>query len=224
MTETLTERTYAVATFADIEPSRRHEHRARYAIREHLDIGAFGVNAYVGEQEGATVIGEHDEQGITASGQEELYVVLKGHATFTVSDEEIDAPKGTLVFVRPGTTRTAVANEAPTWVLAVGGVRGQAYQPPVWETFREFWPLYEAKDYEGALRVLEEGLEERPGAGIGLYNLACVENLIGRSDDALKHLKKAIVADERFVEQARGDADFDSVRDDQRFAALVPAA
>ncbi len=224
MTETLTERTFAVATFADIEPSRHHEHRARYAIREHLDIGAFGVNTYVGEQEGVTVIGEHDEQGITASGQEELYVVLQGHATFTVGEKEVDAPKGTLVFVRPGTKRTAMAKEAPTYVLAVGGVRGEAYQPPAWETFREFWPLYEAKEYEGALRVLEEGLEERPGSGIGLYNLACVECLLGRTDAALTHLKQAIARDERFVEQARGDADFDSLGKDERFAALVPAA
>jgi tetratricopeptide (TPR) repeat protein len=110
-----------------------------------------------------------------------------------------------------------------SYVLAVGGVRGDAYQPPVWETFREFWPLYEAKDYEGALRVLEEGLEERPGAGIGLYNLACVESLLGRTDAAVTHLKQAIARDERFFEQARGDADFDSLRKDERFAALVSA-
>jgi hypothetical protein len=35
--------------------------------------------------------------------------------------------------------------------------------------------------------------------------------------------RNAIAADGRFVDQARGDADFDSLRDDKRFTALVPA-
>ena len=223
MTETLTEHAYA-ATFADMDADTHLEHRARYPVREHFDIGAFGVNAFTADAVDVRVIGEHDELGWASGGHEELYVVLEGRAAFTVADEEIDAPKGTLVFVRPGTKRGAVAKEDGTTILAIGGRRGEAYELPVWESFREFWPLYQAKDYEGAQRVLEEGLEERPGAGIGHYNLACVHNLLGRQDAALKHLKKAIASDERFVEQARGDDDFASLRDDPRFTKLVPAA
>src|SRR5215217_6907910 len=51
---------------------------------------------------------------------EELYVVLTGRATFELGDEETDAPPGTLVFVRTGTVRGAVAAEPETTILAVG--------------------------------------------------------------------------------------------------------
>ena len=46
-------------------------------VREHLGIHAFGVNAFTPEN--GTLINEHDEAG---SGQEELYIVLDGNATF----------------------------------------------------------------------------------------------------------------------------------------------
>ena len=66
-------------------------------VREHLGIHAFGINAYTPGEDG-TLISEHDEAG---SGQEELYIVLDGKATFEVDGETVDAPAGTFVFVAP---------------------------------------------------------------------------------------------------------------------------
>ena len=77
-------------------------------------------------------------------------------------------------------------------------------------------------NFEAALRVIEQGLQEHPDSGLGLYNAACMEALLGHADAALKHLKKAIARDERFLDLARGDADLDALRDDPRFAAIVP--
>ena len=86
-----------------------------------LDIRSFGVNAYVAEEPGVDVIGEHDEVDEGAPQHEELYFVSEGHATFTVNGDEIDAPAGTFVFVRdPAATRKAVATEAGTTVLVIG--------------------------------------------------------------------------------------------------------
>src|SRR5581483_2524905 len=65
-------------------------------VREHFGIGAFGTNAYRAKEAGDAVIGEHSE---VMAKHEELYLVLNGHATFTVNGDEIDAPAGTLVFV-----------------------------------------------------------------------------------------------------------------------------
>jgi mannose-6-phosphate isomerase-like protein (cupin superfamily) len=223
MTETLTERAYTVAKLEDVPSISRHENRRRFEVRDHLGIGAFGVNAYRVDAAEVRVIGEHDETGPASGEHEELYVVLAGRATFTVAEEEVDAPAGTLVFVRPGTKRGAIGQEPGTTVLVIGAGRGKAYAPPPWEPFREFGPHYQAKDYEAALRVIEEGLAEHPDSGLGLYNAACMEALLGRTDASLKHLKKAIARDERFLELARGDEDFDSLRDDPRFAAIVPA-
>jgi len=77
------------------------------------------------------VIEDHDESD---SRHEELYVVLTGRAEFTIGDESFDAPAGTLVAVRdPDLRRVARAGQAQTTVLAVGGTRGQAFEPREWE-------------------------------------------------------------------------------------------
>jgi hypothetical protein len=65
---------------------------------------------------------------------EELFFVATGHAAFRVGDEEIDARAGAFVFVRdPAILRAAVAHEAGTTVLAVGGEPGAPYSVSPWE-------------------------------------------------------------------------------------------
>src|SRR4030095_5688846 len=90
-------------------------------VREHLGIQACAINAYTPSEDG-TLISEHDEAG---SGQEELYLVLDGKATFEVDGEAVDAPPGTLVFVRPESRRKATGDGT---VLALGATPGEAYQ------------------------------------------------------------------------------------------------
>ena len=77
--------TWQVARLDDIERRGRD-----IPVREHLGIHAFGINAYTPGEDG-TLINEHDEAG---SGQEELYIVLDGKATFEVDGETFDAPPG----------------------------------------------------------------------------------------------------------------------------------
>jgi hypothetical protein len=106
-------------------------------LRHHLGVGAFGVNAWVAAREGELVIERHDEvpdDPATTNGHEELYVVVRGGARFTVGGEQIDAPAGALVFVSDtGLTREAVATVDDTVVLAVGAARGIAFEPSPWE-------------------------------------------------------------------------------------------
>ena len=88
-------------------------------VRRTLDIGAFGINAYVAPNVGDDVVEEHTERSL---GHEEVYVVLSGRATFTLDDETLDAPAGTLVFIRDvDVRRHARAEEPGTSVLAIGG-------------------------------------------------------------------------------------------------------
>src|SRR3712207_1711218 len=76
-------------------------------VRHHLGVSAFGTNAYVATEAGEVVIEDHDE---TDYGHEELYVVLRGRAEFTLDGETVDARAGTLVFLPdPATRRVAVA-------------------------------------------------------------------------------------------------------------------
>lgn len=103
-------------------------------VRRTLGIRAFGTNAYVADA-GQLVIEEHDERsGTGPGGHEELYVVVRGHARFTIDGEDLDAPAGTLVFLpEPEAVRVATALEDGTLVLAVGAPAGEAYTVPEWE-------------------------------------------------------------------------------------------
>jgi tetratricopeptide (TPR) repeat protein len=184
-------------------------------IRKHLDIGAFGINAWVGDEVGGDIVSEHDEE----NGQEELYFVSSGHATFTLDGEEIDTPAGTLVFVEPPTKRKAVAVEAGTTVMSIGAKAGEAFEVSAWEANAEMYPLYEAGDYEGAAAIIRAALERSPEPSM-YYNLACMEALQGHTEEAFAALEP-IKDEPRFKEMAADDSDFDSLRDDPRFATLL---
>ena len=98
-------------------------------VRFHFGITSFGVNAFTAHQVGDRLINEHDESQ-EHDLQEELYLVQRGRATFELDGERVDAPAGTLVFVRPEVKRTAFAEEPGTTLVAVGGTPGKAYEAP----------------------------------------------------------------------------------------------
>ena len=191
-------------------------------IRRRFGIGAFGVNAWRADEEGGTIIGEHDEK---QAGHQELYTVVGGHATFTVDGEEIDAPAGTLVAITdPDVTRKAVAKEAGTTVLAIGGPAGQAFEPQAWEWNAEAIPFFATGEYDRAKETLLRGLEQNSEAAGILYNLACVESRLGDVDAAHDYLARAIAGFGRFAELAETDDDLEALRADPRWEKLRATA
>jgi hypothetical protein len=185
-------------------------------VRRTLGIQAFGINAYTADKD-ELVVEEHDETGAGAGHHEELYIVVSGRATFTVDGETIDAPTGTLVFLDdPNERRGARAVVDETTVLAIGGVRGQAFRVSPWEFAFASVPAVEAERYDEAKALLLQGLESHPDNTSLLYDLACVEALMGDREAALAHLEAA-VSNPRLREHAQKDRDLDSIRDDPRF-------
>lgn len=83
-------------------------------------------------------------------------------------------------------------------------------------------PLYEAGRYDEAVDRGREVLEEFPHPRI-FYNVACCESLAGRKDDAIGHLRHAIELWEGCRDMAKGDSDFDSLRDEPAFQELLSA-
>jgi mannose-6-phosphate isomerase-like protein (cupin superfamily) len=186
-------------------------------VRHHLGIQAFGVNSWTAKAAGDRIINEHSEE----DDQEELYVVLRGRATFEIDGEKVDAPEGTLLFAKPGVKRTAFAEEDGTTILVVGGEVGKPYEAFGWEVWMPLNALYQAGDYAGAADKGREVIEAYPEYAGPLYNLACCESLAGRTDDAIEHLRQALERSDRFREFAKGDSDLDPIRSDPRFAELV---
>ncbi|MEP6908912.1 MAG: hypothetical protein ABI896_00620 [Actinomycetota bacterium] len=191
-------------------------------VRTHFGISAFGVNAYVANEAGGTLVSEHDEIGQQAGEHEELYFVASGHATFTVNGDEIDAPAGTFVFVRdPAAKRGAIAKEAETAVVIAGGRAGEAFTVSPWERNAPALYYFGTGELEKAIEVLERLREETPDDGGVLYNLACAESLTGKRAQALEHLQIAVEIDPEFRDLAKKDSDFDPIRDDPGYASAV---
>jgi tetratricopeptide (TPR) repeat protein len=186
-------------------------------IRSHFGIEAFGVNSWTSSATGGELINEHDE---VSSGHEELYLVLDGRATFTVDGNEVDAPAGTIVFVdEPATKRKAVAAEPETTVLSIGAKPGEAFKPLGWEWSAKAFPFFRSGEPERAYEILVAANEAHPDAAGVLYNLACAEALLGKQDEALAHLRRAVELFDGFAEIARDDPDFDSIRSHPGFVA-----
>jgi tetratricopeptide (TPR) repeat protein len=208
----VTERDWETARLDELPPS---EGRPQWIpIRRHLGVRAFGVNAWTGD-DGDAVIDAHEEVN---TGHEEMYLVLAGHAEFIVGGETVDAPEGTIVFVRdPATQRAATAKAEGTTILSMGAKPGEAFEKQPWETNSEILPLFDRGDFAGAKEQLVEALAERPDSAPFLYNLACAESQLGEHDAALEHLGRAVELSSQFAGYAQTDSDLEPIRSDPRF-------
>jgi len=188
-------------------------------VRHHFGITSFGVNAWIAREAGARIINEHDES--EPDSHEELYLVLRGRASFEVDGERFDAAAGTFVFVRPGVQRSASGEEPGTTIIAVGGVPGMPYEPGGWELFAPVRPLYEAGDYAEAADRGRELLAGDPPYADLFYNVACCESLAGQNDQAIAHLRRALELSDRTRQFLEGDSDLDPIRHDPAFKELL---
>jgi len=189
-----------------------------HMVRSVLGIESFGINAWRATTAGQQLIGEHDELGQGAGGHEELYLVLSGRARFTLDGEQFPAAAGTVVFVQePAVRRSAVAEEAGTTVLVVGGRPGEPFSVSPWEQSAEALRFWTTGDWSSAIEVLAAQHAEDPANANILYNLACAECRDGRADAALSHLEGAVTLEPRFADSAQDDPDLAAVRGDTRF-------
>jgi hypothetical protein len=184
-----------------------------------LGITAFGATAWTAGAAGDLVINEHDEDD--PSADEELFLVLRGHAVFEIDGDRVDAPAGTLVFAPPRTKRSASAKQDRTTVIALEGTPGKAYQARGWELWAPLAPLYEAGEYAEVADRLGALVVASPQYPMLFFNLACCESLCGRTGDALDHLRHAIEMSEEFRASAKADSDLDPIRDEPAFKQLI---
>jgi hypothetical protein len=116
----------------------------------------------------------------------------------------------------PPPTESGYDHRRHAWVQLPDSIHRE--RPELWDPVK---PLYDAGRYAEAADMGRELLAENPGQGRLTYNLACVESLAGRVDDAVSHLRAAIGVWEGCRDMARGDTDFDPIREDPAFVALI---
>ncbi len=187
-------------------------------LRRRLGFRPFGVNCWTAEAVGAPVIGRHSE----SDGDEELYVVVRGRATFTLDETTVDAPAGTLVHCPPGTSREAIATEPGTVVLAAGAKAGEAWRPHPWEDFHIAFALCAEGRVDDGRALAAEAIASAPEAWQGHYNAACLEVRAGDLDAAFGHLDRACRQDRGAVRRiAPDDDDLVPLHGDPRWQELV---
>ncbi len=187
-------------------------------LRRRLGFRPFGVNVWSADAAGDKLIPPHEED----SGHEELYVVVRGAARFTVDDKIFDAPAGTLIHVKSGTFRTATAAEPATMILVAGGKEGEAFVPGGWENVHIAFALLEAGDAEAGRAVLQEAAVPEEYLWGRHYNVACYDALAGEIDLALEQLQLAVELNrDQVMKWLPHDTDLDPLRDDPRFAELA---
>jgi uncharacterized cupin superfamily protein len=100
-------------------------------VREGLGISAFGVQIL--DFAPGHVTRSHDEAD---SGQEELYVALRGSGELEVAGGEQRLPLDAdhVARVSAGCERLIRCGPEGLRVLCVGGVPGRPYEPPAWTT------------------------------------------------------------------------------------------
>jgi len=210
---------YQILDLAAIEPVPYHarEGEKLLPIQRLTGFRAAGVNGWTGEP-GEKLVPEHDED----SGHEELYVVVRGRATFTVDGNAFDAPAGTLVHLLAGELRAAVAEEPGTIVIAVGATPGEAYVVQGWTSFAVADALRRGGRLGEARVVMQEMLELAPGQWGAPYNVACFEALEGEIDAAFRYLEQAVEIDAQAVRDfAPNDSDLDALHDDPRWRSVI---
>jgi uncharacterized cupin superfamily protein len=98
-------------------------------VRAGLGITAFGANIMDLPPEYSTT--SHDE---AETGQQELYVALRGSGSVDIGDERLPLDADHLVRVDAGTARVLTSGSDGLRVLCVGGVPGGAYEPQDWSS------------------------------------------------------------------------------------------
>ncbi len=101
-------------------------------VRPGLGISAFGANIMDLPPDYSTK--PHDESD---SGQQELYVALRGSGSVDIDGESLPLDAEHLVKVDAGTARVLSSGADGLRVLCIGSIPGGAYEPPEWSSSRE---------------------------------------------------------------------------------------
>jgi len=208
---------YTILSLDEVETAS-HRGSNLIPVRHTLGFRPAGVNAWRADA-GGQLIPPHEED----SGNEELYVVVRGRATFTVGKETAEASAGTLVFVPPEIFRTAVAEEDGTIVFAVGGTVGEAFNAGGWDSFALADTYRQAGRLDDGRAIMRQLIAEKPDYWATSYNAGCFEALAGNADAAFEHLRRAkeLASEEESAQYFREDSDLDPLRDDPRFQELL---
>jgi tetratricopeptide (TPR) repeat protein len=131
------------------------------------------------------------------------------------------------IFLSPDSSMMAIIVKV-SYVLK--GIRETAYvvhlsslrksQAKLWNNVG--MKYYKLKNYEKASKCFEYAVNLYPEYGMAVFNLSCTYSLLGKYEDSLTYLEKAININPGFFrKKAKEDKDFDSIRYTDKFLKLI---
>jgi tetratricopeptide (TPR) repeat protein len=81
--------------------------------------------------------------------------------------------------------------------------------------------FYHIEQFEKAEEYLKNALRIKKAYSPALYDLACVYTKLGKKEEAMGHLRKAIVIDGSLKEQAQKDKDLAPLYEEERFKEII---
>lgn len=100
-------------------------------------------------------------------------------------------------------------------------IAGGQRDPRATELTRQAYEAYLQGDYQRALELDQEAHAVDPEDPVVLYNLACVHALLGKPDEALDWLERAVDGGFHDSQRILDESDFESIRGEARFQELV---
>lgn len=97
-------------------------------VRAGLGVSSFGIQV-IELPPNFDMYPDHDH---SHDEQEEVYTPLSGRATLQVGDSSFELEPGVFARVGPGEKRKLITGESGARLLCLGGVPGEAYEPPAW--------------------------------------------------------------------------------------------
>ncbi|MCB9857426.1 MAG: dienelactone hydrolase family protein [Phycisphaerales bacterium] len=108
------------------------------------------------------------------------------------------------------------------WTFAASGAQQLRADEPTYNELRQqFESAYADKDYQKALDASKKLHEARPKIVAHIYNIACMNCLLGNKDEAYKWLDKLADSDFKDAEYLAEDADFRTMQAEKRFREIV---
>jgi hypothetical protein len=118
----------------------------------------------------------------------------------------------------PSPTESGYDSRRHPWVGLPPSVQLSA--PELW--WESAQPLYADGRYAEAAAKGRELIQLRPDQAYVMFNTACCESRAGETAEAIEHLRRAIAIWDGCREMAEHDSDFDAIRHEPAFRALVP--
>ena len=210
-------KTYAIARLDEIDALPDWSYRYR-PVRHHFGITSFGVTAWVGAPRRVT----RSSMSTTRTPYRPRSCLSscagarcsRSRAKRWKRHPAPSYPPGRARGERPSRPSPA------TTILVFDGTPGKAYDATGWELWAPLRPLYDNGEHAELRARLQDVIAANPQYPI-VYNLACSESLSGHTADAIDHLRSAVGASEKLRADAREDSDFDPIRDEPSFKALI---